>query len=209
MKHHDEAFAAALEGDERRAVGKPRPGALGKPRIGLGENLARHRHVLRDRQAEEGARLVEGREALGLLPGHGAAEHAPVAAKPHGRQAVGIVGQTRAGEAQQHAALLDEIRKAFIGLARRDLGVREDEHVGALVQRRERRVFVRAGRKGDLREGRERALEIMRRREQRLRAIDGAAGDDGDAAHALARVEQRHGARRGFIRDAQQADLVS
>ena len=58
-------------GDQRRAVGERRPGALGQCRVGLGQHLAAHRHVGRHRHAEERAFAREGGELLRLLPATG------------------------------------------------------------------------------------------------------------------------------------------
>ncbi len=61
VHQHDPAPPALFGGDERRAVGQPRPGLAGELDVGLGQHLARHRHVGRDRQP--GKRAVRARTA--------------------------------------------------------------------------------------------------------------------------------------------------
>ena len=66
VKQHDQPLAAPLGGDERRAVGKPRPGLLHEAGVGLGEHLTLHADILRRRQAVEGRGRSKSASALGV-----------------------------------------------------------------------------------------------------------------------------------------------
>ena len=68
VKQHDHALAAARGGDQRRAVGERRPGAVGQAGVRLGQHLPRHRHVVRHRHAVERAFARERGELLRLIP---------------------------------------------------------------------------------------------------------------------------------------------
>jgi hypothetical protein len=108
VEQHHHAFAAALRGDQRRAVGERRPGAVVQARVGLRQDLAVHRHVGRHRHAEERAFPPECCKVLRLLPAQRAAERASAAAQLHRNQVfVGRGREARAGEAHQHAAVID------------------------------------------------------------------------------------------------------
>ena len=55
VDQHQVTLPALLAGDQRRAVGQPRPGLLGEVGRRLGQHLLADAHVLGDRDAEEGA----------------------------------------------------------------------------------------------------------------------------------------------------------
>ena len=94
-------------GDQRRAVGERRPGVLGR-----GRNRARpapgaspsRRSAPACRRT--GCRARSG-ERLRLIPAQAAAEDAAAAAQLHRNQLVVGGGEPRAGEAHQHAAVVD------------------------------------------------------------------------------------------------------
>ena len=192
MEQHDDSLAAPLEGRERRSIGEPRPGLGGKAGVGFGQNLSDNSDIGGNGEAVERAVLVELGEPLRAVPRHRAAEHAAVAPQPHGGQIVGVVGEPRPGETQQHPALFDKGRQRVEGFARRDLFVSENKDIRAIGEGGEHRIGVAGIGFQQQREGRQRLVEIMDRRQQRLRRVGGLAADDGDAPHAAARVDQRH-----------------
>ena len=51
MEQNHLPLSQRLAGDQRRAIGQGRDGALGQRRIGFGHHLRRHRHVPGHREA--------------------------------------------------------------------------------------------------------------------------------------------------------------
>ncbi len=133
MKEHQKAASAPLGGDERRAVGERRPGALGEPAVRLGQHLPRHRHIVRNGKVVERALVRKLAELLRLFPRKTAAENAPAAAQLHRNEIVVGCSQPRAREADQEAAFLDPAHQP---LAR---GGRDGADIGK-DQRRQPRI---------------------------------------------------------------------
>ena len=210
VEQHEQPLAAALGGDQRRAVGERRPGAVGEQRIRLRQHLPRHGDVVGHRHAVERAVARETGEVLRLVPAQAAAEDAAAAAQLHRHQIVVFGGgEMRAGEAHQHAAIVDPLVETLARLG--DIAdVGEDQHRQALVEEARHR-FRRPDAFGeaDIGERIERAREIIGRAQQRLRAVGGRAGHDADGAAAPALVEQLHGAGRMLADDLQPRHVVA
>src|SRR6185437_1989562 len=68
MKENNETFATSLSSDQRRAVGKTRPGFVRKSCLWLGQDLTRHRHFGRSGKAEEGTALLKRRDVSWAFP---------------------------------------------------------------------------------------------------------------------------------------------
>ena len=210
VEQHDHALAALDRGDERRAVGERRPGAFGKSGFRLGQHLARDGDVVGHRHAVERAFARERRERLRLVPAQAAAEHAAAAAQLHGHEIVVGGRKPRAGEAHQHAAVLDPGGQPVARLARDVADVGQHDHRHALLDE----AAHRFGRRRDVGEPHigervERARQIVGRGQQRLRGVGGGAGDDADGAAAPALVEQLHRAGRALAGDFQPRDVVA
>ena len=113
-------------------------------------------------------------ERLRLVPAQAAAEHAAAAAQLHRHQFVVAGGQPRAGEAHQHAAVLDPARQPVARVAGDVADIGEDHHRHALVDE----LLDRFGRRAALGhahvgERAERARQIEGGGEQRLRRVGG------------------------------------
>ena len=129
---NDEALAAALGGNQRRAVGERHPGALVQRGVGFGQHLSAHGHVGRHRHSEERTFARECVERLRLLPGQAAAENAPATPELHRHEIVIGGGESRSGKAHQHAAIFDPARELIARLG--DIAdVGEDQHWQALL----------------------------------------------------------------------------
>ena len=122
-------------GDQRRAVGERRPGAVGELGVGLGQHLPRHGHVVRHRHAVERAFAREGGELLRLLPAQraaercgrrGAASPAPDRRRPPAR--CGPAKRTSTPPSSIH--LVEPLARLAGDIA--DIG--EDQHRQALVE---------------------------------------------------------------------------
>ena len=133
--------------------------------IRLGQHLARHRHVVRHRHAGERAFARERGELLRLLPAQAAAEDAAAAAQLDRHEFVVAGGEARAGEAHQHAAVLDPGIEAVARVAGDVADIGEDHHRHALLDELDDRVGGRAA-LGEAHVGErpERAAEIDRSR---------------------------------------------
>ena len=132
VEQHQPAIAAMLGRHQRRAVGKPRPGAVGEIDRRLGQHLARHRHVGRNAQAAEWTGIRKAREVLRLGPGERAAEIASADAQLHRQEVVDVARHVLPPDADEHAAVADEFRHR-IGIG--DLAdVRQHQHRDVLVQ---------------------------------------------------------------------------
>ena len=95
-------------GDERRAVGQPRPGLAGEIERRLGQHLARHGDVVRHRRARRtGLSASKGARRAGVSQDSAPPSVRPPRRKRHRQQiVVGLVGEMRPGEAQHRAAVL-------------------------------------------------------------------------------------------------------
>ena len=210
VEQHDHALAALGRGDQRRAVGERRPGAVDQAGFRLGQHLPRDGHVVRHRHAAERAFAREGGELLRLFPAQAAAEDAAAAAQLHRHQIVVGGGEPRAGEAHQHAAVLDPGGEPVARLARDVADIGQHDHRHVLLDEAPHRL----GGRGDLGEPHvgeriERARQIVGRGEQRLRGVGGRAGDDADGAPAPALVEQLHRAGGAFGGNFEARDVVA
>ena len=133
-----------------------RPGLAWQIGVGLGEDLAPHRHFVGNLKAEERALLFEGRELLRALPGESAAEDAPAAAQPHRHEIVGISRcEPRAGEAQQDAAILDELLQPLVIARGKVADVGQNQHIHMLVEQRRDRIGRSRPRLANIGEGRQ------------------------------------------------------
>ena len=202
MKQHDHALAAPRRGDQRRAVGERRPGAVGEPGVGLGQHLTRHRHVVRHRHGVERAFARERRELLRLLPRERAAERAPAAAQLHRNEIVVGGRKTRAREAHQHAALVDPFAEPLARLA--DIAdVGKDQHRQVRIEELLDRLRGRAA-LGEPHVGErvERAREIDRSRRAAAarcrRSSRSPRRSSGGASACRAIAPRRPSARRKF-----------
>ena len=209
MEQDDHALAARLRGDQRRAVGERRPGAIGERGVGLGQHLAVHGHVGRHRHVGERALARERRELLRLVPAQRAAERAAAAAQLHRNEIVVAGGEPRAGEAHQHAAVLDPLGQALARFG--DIAdVGEDDHrqplVQELVDRLRRRAAIGLPHIG---KRIERARQIVGRGQQRLCGVGGGAGDDADRAAAPALVKELNGSGGALGADVEPRDVVA
>ena len=122
-----------------------------------------------------------------LLPGKRAAEHSVAHAKAHRQQRIGsgILRQMRPGEAEQDAAPLHPAAERG-GLL---IGERPD-----IVQHQHREIAAQQlldAAATQLREGLERALDVIEPGQDRLGAFGGGAGDEADRAPAPALVPAR------------------
>ena len=209
MEEDEKPLAALAGGDDRRPVLERRPGLLGEIALGLGEDLAADAEIGRDRQAEERAFAGEGREGARRIPGERAAEVAPAAAQPHRHEVVVAGGEPRAGEAQEHAAALDEGRDLAERLAVERADVGEDQHRDLLVEKLRHRIGDGAAALAHLGIGRERARQVVVRRQERLRLVGRAAEDEPDAPALAALVEEGDGAGRALAEDLDAGDAVA
>ena len=87
------------------------------------------------------------------------------------------------------------------------IGQHEDGDL--LVDELVHRIGHAAAALADLRIGCERPLDVVERRQERLRLIGGAAEDEPDAAALAALVEQVHRAGRAFAEDLDAGDGVA
>ena len=139
---------------------------------------------------------------------------APPSARPprrslHRNEVVVAGGEPRAGEAHQHAAVLDPLGQPLARLG--DIAdVGEDHHrqplVDELVDRLRRRAALGEPHIG---ERIERARQVIGRGQQRLRGVGGRAGHDADRAAAPALVEQLHRAGGALGGDVEARDVVA
>ena len=210
MEQHQQPFAVALRGDQRRAVGERGPSAVGELRIGLGQHLAADGDVGRHRHAGERAVAREAGKLLRLFPTQAAAQNTAAAAQFHRHQVVVFgTGEMRTGKAHQHAAVIDPFVQTLARLGDiADIG--EDQHRQMLIEEALHRFRRRdALGEADIGERIERAREVIGRADQRLRAVGGRPGHDADGAPAPALVEQLHGARRTLAGDLQPRHVVA
>jgi len=128
VHQHDPALTAFLGGDERRPVSQPGPGLVGQIEIGLGQNLARHRHVGWDGEPGERALGGKRREPRRFFPGQRAPKRTAAAAQPYRQQMIALLGKARPGKAQQQASGLDPFLDAFLFGWRVRTGIGIDQH---------------------------------------------------------------------------------
>ncbi len=192
MEEHEQALAALLRGDQRRAVGELRPGLVGEQPVGLGKNLAAHAHIGGHRNVGEGALAAEGREGLRRLPGQRAAELAAATAQAHRHEVVALrAGKARSGEAQEDAAAVDEAVQGLPGRGGDGADIGQHDHRHAALDEAQDGVGGRGALDGaDVGEGLQRAAEIIGRRQQRLGGVGGRAGDDADRAAGPAGIDE-------------------
>ena len=112
------ALALLFGGDQRRAVGEPRPGLAGEVERRLGQHLARHGDVGRQSARRRGssrrtARAAPASPRTGRRP---ACARRAAASPAEDRRR--LVGEMRPGEAQQRAAILHPFHERAL-LARR------------------------------------------------------------------------------------------
>ncbi len=142
-------------------------------------------------------------------------DSAPPSVRPPTRSGTGsrfvaAVLEARAGEAHEHAALLHPVLDVLGGFARQRADVGQHEHAGVLRQR-----FLDAGgevgalRLDQLGVRRQRLLDVVERRQQRLRLLAALAGDERHAVPLRARVDEADGAGRALAGDLDAADLVA
>ena len=135
----------------------------------FGQHLASHRHIARDVQSTEWAFIRERRQTLRRCPGHRAAHQSFAGAQVHGDEIVAVGCETRAAEAQQHAALIGEFCQpvVFGGRELPDIGNRDDRN--AAVQHLIDSALVDFGVR------RKRLLDVIDIRQQGLFDIHAAA----------------------------------
>src|SRR3546814_15688278 len=104
--HEDQpALAAAVSGDQWRAVLQPQPGLVAEPFVGLGQHLAADRDLVAAGQAIERAGLRDRPEMLRLGPCQRAADMARAMAQPHRPPAVAGQYRKDAGRERGGASL--------------------------------------------------------------------------------------------------------
>ena len=147
---------------------------------------------------------------LRLFPGKTAAEAAAAAAQFYRHQIVIRLREPRAGKAHQHPALLDPCADAFANLGRQRTDIGEHDHRQLLVEKLRDRLLRRAAiAEPHIGERRQRAGEIERRCQQRLRGVVGRSADDADGAPAPALVEQLDRAGGSFAGYFKPRDIVA
>ena len=157
-------------------------------------------------------RLDSSKAASGCGVDHDkrAAERAPAEAQAHRDQLVAALLEPGTGEAHEHAALLHPVVHPLHEVAGQGADVGHDQHGRVLLEglaHRCREVGVL--RAHQLGERRQRFLDVVERRQQRLRLLAVLARDEPDPMPARARIEQMHGAGRALAGDLHARDLVA
>ncbi len=203
VHEHEPPAAAPLGGHERRAVGERRPRLRREIERRLGEHLAAHADVVGHLEPGERRVGLEGRERGRLAPRQRAAEDAIAAAQRDRHELVGALGDVRAGEADEHAALGEPAleRRALVADHLGDIG--EHEHGERALEELADRAPA------DLAERRERALEVVELRQQRLVGLDRAGRDEADGPAAPALVEEDDGAGATLALDLDADDFIA
>ena len=202
MEQDDAPLAAALGGDQGRAVAQPGPAALRQPGGGFGQHLAFDADLGRDRQAGEGRIFREGCQALRLLPGQAAAQRA-FGAQLHRQKRIRPLGDAGAGETQQRAPSLHPGRQRLFLPPRRHRAVGQHQHGNGARQQAVQRAAA------DFREGRQRPVEVEHVADQRRVAALLSAGQQAHGAAAEPFVQQCHGGRPRLVLDFQPDHLVA
>ena len=207
-----ELAVAALGGrDQRRAVLQARPHLDVGPEPGrIGQHLLRDQHLGRRRQAGEQALVAERRERLRRRPRQRAAERAP--AEPQRARAAGRRRPSRgAGRRSARAR-----RPSSPTRATRSLMSCGSVPMSASIITDTLRLMSASMAAGRLASsllaisvnGRQRALDVVERRQQRLRLLARLAREQADAVPLRARIEQMHRACRALARDLDAGHLV-
>ena len=210
MEQHDPAVALSRRGDEGGAVRQSRPHLRVHGDGGIGEHLPVHFHVVGHVKPAERARLLEGGQRLRRAPGQRSAKGPAAATQSDGKQLVSTLLEPRTGKADENAARFEPRVELFLGARDQlaDIGKHDGRHlaVDQLVHgRRDVGLIWRY----DVGVGRERALDVVKRREQGLRGLLGFARDDADPAPLRAGIEEMHRAGRSLARDLQPRDLIA
>lgn len=143
-------------------------------------------------------------------PRQAAAEAAAAAPKFYGHQIVVGLRQARTGKSHQYAALRNPDVEPFAQFRRQPADVGEYDHRQFLIEElRDRHGGRGTVAKPDVGKRCQRAGEIERRCQQRLRGVGGRSAGDADGASAPALVEQLHGAGRAFAGDFKPRDIVA
>ena len=167
----------------------------------IGQHLLVDQHLGRRRQAGEQAVVAERRQRLRRCPGQGAAQRASAEPQRHGQQIVAALLQPRAGEAHEHAALLHPLLDPLLDVVRQraDVGQHQRGDV-ALDEAVDDGGQIGVVALGDLRERQQRALDVIERRQQRLRLLARGTRDAGRrgaiASGHRAGARRRRSARR-------------
>src|SRR5262249_36836632 len=190
---HDQSFAPALGCDQRCAISKRRPGAVGELRVRLRQHLPRHRHIGRNRYSVERAFSGEGGERLRFVPAQTAAQYSAAAAQFLRYEIIVSLRKMRSDETQEDPAIVDPYVYTFERVCYvADIG--KDQHWQMPV---EESHYCFCGRyafgKGDIGEWVERAGKIVGRANQRLRTVGSRTRNDTDGAPTPALVEQLNG----------------
>src|SRR3954454_6963060 len=210
MKQADDAFTTMLAGHQRRSIFQRGPAFRRQHRIRFGKHLAADGDVLRYRQAGEWPVGGERGEGLGLFPCEAAAKAAAAVAQLDRDEIVIGLRQVRPRKADQYAALCDPGRKALANFGRQRPDVGKHHHRQLLVEKLS--DYLLRGTplaQSHIREWRQRAGEIERRGQQRLRGVTGGSADDADRAPSPAFVQQLYRARRTLSRDLEARDVVA
>ena len=210
VEQHDQALATAGGGHQRRTVGERRPGIVAERGVRFGQNLTGDGHVVRHRHAVECAFSRKGGKRLRLVPAQAAAENAAAAPQPDRNEIVIGRGEPRTGKAHQHAAILDPMRQPIMGIAGDGADIGENQHRQVLVEEMGHGICRRfpLG-KPHVGEWAERALDVIARRQQRLRQVGGHPGYDADGPSPPALVEQLHGAGGAFAGNLDAGNIVA
>jgi len=212
MEEHGAAGAGFADGDERRAVGKARPGAFGQIRRRFGQHLPLDQHAVRPRHAGKGAEFRKIGERLGLGPGQGAAKLAFALAQDDRDERIAdrCCGEARTGKTDQRAALCDPRLERFVDRLRQAADVGQHDGRGLLRQD----LRHRDGEIGDagldqVGIGRQRPLDIVERRQEWLEIVADIAGNEGYTAAAETVVQQVRRPSRGKAGDRQAGKVVA
>ena len=211
VEEYDLALAEIALSDQRRAVLQARPHVhVGTKHRRIGEHLAADRDLRRYRRSGEETCILDRRQLLRRRPRQGAAKGAAADAQRYGQQLVAAVLEPRAGKADEHAALLHPLLDVLCRFARKRADVGEHEHAGVLRQR----LLNAGGEIGSLRLDQlgvrvERLLDVIQRREERLRLFEVLARDQRHAMPLRARVDEADGAGRALAGDLHPANLIA
>ena len=212
MEQHECSLALLQTGDQRRAVGKRGPGALDDIGCRFGQHLPGHRDLGGRRQVGEGAALGKFGHWLRRRPGQGTAERALAAAQAHRQEIVVIAGrgQTRAGEADQRAAIVDPVDQPLPDLLGYGADIGHHDHRRLLVQHLRNAVGeVGAGRLDKVGEGLQSAPDVVERRQQRLRLVGLGLREQPDAAALGALVQHADGAGVMLAIESDRGEIVA
>ncbi len=125
------------------------------------------------------------------------------------RQIVVARREARAGETHEHAAQFDERDELVARRAGGNAHVGEHEHGRLFREQRDDRIARRVAPFANFGEGRQRALDVIRRRQQRLRDVGAGAGENRDPPSPRAFVDEPDRARRSLVGDDDPGDLIA